>query len=71
MQVEQLTSERYGVNMGGIVDLAKVVKLQTSSATGAARAIWKKLRSSDRPSLSYRWRILWLSPPSALRSDDP
>ena len=44
VQIERLTSEQYEADdMGGIVDLIEVVRLQTSGPTEAARAIRKKL----------------------------
>jgi len=44
VQIERLTSEQYEPDdMGGIVDLIEVVRLQNSGPTEAARAIRKKL----------------------------
>ncbi|KAI9876233.1 MAG: putative actin patch assembly and actin polymerization protein [Pleopsidium flavum] len=45
VQIERLTSEQYEPDdMGGIVDLIEVVRLQNSGPTEAARAIRKKLK---------------------------
>jgi hypothetical protein len=44
VQIERLTSEQYEENdIGGIVDLIEVVRIQESGPTEAARAIRKKL----------------------------
>ncbi|KAI9712702.1 MAG: putative actin patch assembly and actin polymerization protein [Bogoriella megaspora] len=45
VQVDRLTSEQYEENdMGGIVDLIEVIRLQASGPTEAARALRKKLK---------------------------
>jgi LAS seventeen-binding protein 5 len=49
VQIDRLTSEQYGENdVGGIVDLVEVIRLQASGPTEAARAIRKKLYVSCR-----------------------
>lgn len=44
VQIERLTSEQYEPDdLGGIVDLVEVIRIQESGPTEAARAIRKKL----------------------------
>ncbi|GME23657.1 vhs domain-containing protein [Neofusicoccum parvum] len=45
VQIDRLTSEQYDENdLGGIVDLVEVIRIQDSGPTEAARAIRKKLK---------------------------
>ncbi|KAF1850218.1 VHS domain-containing protein [Cucurbitaria berberidis CBS 394.84] len=45
VQVERLTSEQYEENdIGGVVDLIEVIRIQSSGPTEAARALRKKLK---------------------------
>ncbi|KAH6037188.1 hypothetical protein HBI54_178950 [Parastagonospora nodorum] len=44
VQVDRLTSEQYEENdIGGVVDLIEVIRIQASGPTEAARALRKKL----------------------------
>jgi LAS seventeen-binding protein 5 len=44
VQIDRLTSEQYDENdLGGIVDLIEVIRIQDTGPTEAARAIRKKL----------------------------
>ncbi|CAK3996349.1 related to cytosolic sorting GGA2 TOM1 [Lecanosticta acicola] len=45
VQIDRLTSEQYGEDdVGGIIDLIEVIRIQSSGPTEAARAIRKKLK---------------------------
>ncbi|KAF1912103.1 hypothetical protein BDU57DRAFT_523467 [Ampelomyces quisqualis] len=48
VQIERLTSEQYEENdIGGVVDLIEVIRIQSSGPTEAARALRKKLKYAN------------------------
>ncbi|KAH8707524.1 hypothetical protein GQ44DRAFT_628570, partial [Phaeosphaeriaceae sp. PMI808] len=54
VQVDRLTSEQYEENdIGGVVDLIEVIRIQASGPTEAARALRKKLYARPVPFIKY------------------
>lgn len=70
VQIDRLTSEQYEENdLGGIVDLVEVIRIQDSGPSEAARAIRKKLYVATAhqamPPLTIAPQEIWQRTPSA------